>query len=209
MDIYYDARMKVKQTELQLRQRGLMRSGVDLAAIEIYPFVIDHDIDTDLYFAIYTGESDIRDGKAYGIFERKRRSGTSGIDIKAIMQTKLNEMRDLTCASGVAFSIAGETSVLQTREGDWVTLDHLLRDAEKADPEDVMGIRVESNTEVSMNAAAVITLIEEAITYRNAVIKAASTLKDQISAAADDDAAYDVYEAGIDSIWPDRSPVAL
>ena len=207
--MHYDINLKKDQTKKHIVRRGLVNPAINLVEIGIIDLVKDNDIDTDLYTVVDTGEREIRDGKAHVIFETKRRTDQPGASIKETMRTKINASRDRICAAGVTFTMDGETAVLQTRDGDWVTLDHLLRDAEKVAPEEVMEIRVESNAQVSMNAAAVITLIEGAITYRNAVIKAASTLKDQISAAADDDAAYDVYEAGIDSVWPATGPIEL
>ncbi len=211
---YYDKNLCVPQTRKQLERRGLIRPDVDLPAIGIVKLIEDDfGFDTDIYQPVATGTVDIRDdGLAYMVYGKKRRASDpdAEFDIRSALCKKIDARRDVMIASGVSFAFSGNSYTLQTRDSDdrldWT---NLLIQALFADPEDLMEVRVESNAELEIPAGQTAPLLTAGVKYIKAIKKASWALKNAVRDAATDDAAFDAFEAGIDTAWPDSSPISV
>ncbi|MCG8643356.1 MAG: hypothetical protein MI862_26755 [Desulfobacterales bacterium] len=204
-DLYFDKKHNKRQSLIQLQRRGL--TGVDLETLDIVELVIDHGIDTDIYIAIDTGGQEERDGKMYVIFDQKIKTD---IDVKSVLKSKINNRRDEIFLAGVDFDYDGKTHTLQTRDAeDLINWTHVLNIASSAPVDQVITIRTKENVTLSLAANKVAPLISTGVLRRKAVMQASWDLKSAIDDAAEDAAAVAAYEAGIDTVWPDASPIPV
>lgn len=207
--IYYDTKRKSRQSESQLRRRGLLRPGIDPAAFGIIELVAEHGLDTDLYIPVDTGEVEIReDGKAHVVYDQRRRQSDpdNEVDIRRRLKDKVNERRDLIMTAGINVTVDGSPHVLQTRDTeDRLTLKTILDEARLMAADEIVVIRTEDNENLSITAESAVSLLSAGTTYLGGVKMAAAGLKDEIGDAATDDDAFTAYENGIDAAWPDNA----
>lgn len=200
----YDTVLEKRQTPGQLRRRGLDKPGIDLVAIGIIDLVETHDIDTDLYTVTDTGTEEIKDGKAYVVYDKTPKTGS---DIRGKIKDKIHERRDTILVSGISFSFDDATHILQTRDAvelvNWMS----TYTAAQALPTDTtIKVRTEADKSLNVPAGQMVTLLTHMIEYRTAVMTASWTIKDAIDDAATDAEAFTAYESGIETAWPDDSP---
>jgi hypothetical protein len=210
--MYFDTNLKKRQTEKQLKRRGLTKPEIDLEKIGIIELVTAHGFDTDLYVAVDTGVVEIRDGRAYVVYEKKNRASdlAAGFDVCRKMKDKVNVKRDEIFVSGFNFTVEGKTHSLQTRGADdllnWVAL---LGTARVLPVETLVDVRTKANTILQMKAGEVVTMLSAGMAYRQAVLDASWALKDDIDKAVTDEDAFVIYEGGSDTVWPDDSPIVV
>jgi hypothetical protein len=210
--MYFDTNRNKRQTESQLKRRGLIKPGIELEKIGIIEMVNAHGFDTDLYVAVDTGTVEIRDGRAYVVYEKKNRVSKpdAGFDVRRKMKDKVNVRRDEIFVSGFNFTFEGDNHTLQTRGADdllnWVAL---LGTARVLPVETPVNVRTKANIILQMKAGELITILSAGMAYRQAVLDASWALKDGIDAAVSDEDAFVVYESDFETVWPENSPIAV
>ncbi len=130
--------------------------------------------------------------------------------IRQKMRKQINAKRDCICAAGVPLSYNGEIYTLQTRNTeDLLNWTVVAQDAARMAPDELKTIRTAENASLILPAPAVVIAIAGGTARRNAVLEASWQLKDAIAAAATLDEAYDIYEAGINDVWPENTPIDI
>ncbi len=130
--------------------------------------------------------------------------------IRDIMRQKVNAKRNEILVSGVSFSISGQVHVLQTRDTeDLLNWTGQANEAAGMPASELVTFRTTENVTLSLPAGQFVSLIAVGIGRRKQVLAASWQLKDDIEAAESINAAYDVYEAGINSVWPADGPIVV
>jgi hypothetical protein len=205
--MYFDTKRKKRQTESQLKRRGLIKTEINLEDIGIIPLLDTHPIDTDLYIAVDTGQVEIKDDKAHVVYEKQNKTCHN---IRRIMKNKVNERRDQILTSGIEFTFAGAGHTLQTRDvEDLINWTNILTTAKELPVETLVKIRTAADLTPKIPAGQIMALITAAMACRIKVLDRSWSLKDDIDQATTDDNAFTAYEAGIDTVWPDDSAITL
>ncbi|MEH0020893.1 MAG: hypothetical protein V6Z89_14655 [Desulfobacter sp.] len=212
-NLYYDTKRQARVSRNQLSRQGLLGSGIDLDTLGIIPLVVDHGLDIDIYVPVDTGTVEIReDGCAHIIYEKKNRSSDpeSGRDIRKIMKEKINAVRDEILGSGIDFVVDSTVHTLQTRDADdLINLTGLLDAARLMPADTALNLRTAANRVLSVTAGDIVSLISTGIGFRSEVLAASWGIKDGIDATATEADAFIVYEAGIATGWPEKTPIPL
>jgi hypothetical protein len=210
--MYFDTELNKRQTASQLKRRGLMKPEINLANLGVIELVTDHGMDTDLYAAVETGTVEIIDGKAYAVYKKKNRVSNpdAGFDIRRKMKDKVNARRDEIFTSGIKIMVDTHPYILQTRGvNDLFNWSELKRTAAEMAEGTMVKVRTEDDKVLDLSAEDICTVLDAYMQYRSRVMEASWQLKDQIRDAATDDDAFSVYEAGIDTVWPDDTAITL
>jgi hypothetical protein len=204
----------------QVERQGLLKPGIDLSKLDIVELIAEHDIDTEIYAPIDTGNVEIRtvtetddEGnetqveKAFVLYDKKVRFRG---DVRELLQSKVNARRDAICVSGYRFLVDGTEHTIQTRtELDLINWLGLKAEAEAAPSGTTMSLRTAENATLELPSEQVAALLKSAMAYRSTIISEAWSLKDSIKGAADDAEAVQVYEDNIDTIWTENVPAEV
>ena len=212
-DLYYDTKRQARVSRNQLSRQGLLRTGIDLDALGIISLAADHGLDTDIYVPVDTGTVEIReDGCAHIIHEKKNRSSDpeSGRDIRKIMKEKINAVRDEILSSGIDFVADSTVHTLQTRDAnDLINWTGLLDAARLMPSDSILSLRTAANRVLSVTAGDIVSLISTGLRLRSEVMTASWGIKDGIDATTTEADAFIVYEAGMATGWPEKTPIPL
>lgn len=206
-DLYLIVKTKKRMSRNQLERMGLMKAGINLADLDIIPLEITHDIDTELYTPVDTGQEDIKNGKAFVIYEARPKDVP---DIRLTMKEKVHGLRDTILVAGIAFAFDGATHKLQTRDAtelvNWMST---YTKAQTLPSDTPIKVRTEADKSLFIPAGKMVVLLDHMITYRTEVMDASWAIKDAIDQASTNAAAFTAYESGIKTEWPDAGPKQL
>ncbi len=142
-----------------------------------------------------------------GMWQTSRKADDN---VRNIMMQRVNAQRDKIFSSGVSFDFGGQVYTLQTRgTEDLLNWTGLANKASKMPVATPLTIRTAENATLTLPAGSLVYLILTGIGRREQVLAASWQLKDAIKDADSIDAAYDAYEGGIDSVWPDNTPIPV
>ncbi len=130
--------------------------------------------------------------------------------VRDVMIHKVNAKRNEKLAAGQQFSFNSQVYTLQTRDAEdllnWIGL---ANKATQLPADTSITIRTAENQTITMNAGQIATLVGQAIAKREQTLAASWSLKDSIRDAVSNDEAYDTYEAGIETCWPEDTPITV
>lgn len=210
MEIYFDTNLNKRQTEAQLNRRGLLKDKRRLPSLGIFKVDLSHDIDTTIYTVVDTGGVEEAEGKYLAVYEKTRRESNPAldIDIRRLLKDAVNRRREKILTAGVNFTYEGQQHTLQTRTADdlmdWT---HVKLAASGKVAGETQRIHTESDDDLYIPASDAVTLIDKAVEYLGNVKYASFDLKKNMDTAETDDAAFDLFEANIDTCWPDGASV--
>ncbi len=205
--LYYNKQTQERISERQLQESGLLGHEEKLG---IVPLVKEHGYDTSLYYVQDSGRVNAGDKTAEVVWDVMRKTDADTGEQKQHMHASVNRKRDVLLQGGMSFSYQSESHTLQTRGvEDIINWVGLQIKASQLPQDTALTLRTKENVTISIPAGKVVLLIDAAVALREQIMAASWELKDSIAAAKNLEKAYEIYEAGIDSVWPDNGPILI